>query len=504
MGKSLTDKTISGLNWNFLNNYSNAIVTTVVGIILARLLTPQDFGLIGMVLIFTGLADLFASLGMGQAVIRIKDLSENHIRVATTLTIISSVLIYFIFYFLSPLIADFYRESRLISIIKVLSLLFIIRGLNTVSYGRLQKDLDFKSVMVISIGSTMAYGLTSSMLAFMGFEVWSLVYGKIISASFACILTLKKYPVNLKFLIKKKEFKDMAGFGSGVSLSNILLYGSSNIDYLLIGKFINPYSLGLYTRAFNLMTQSISKVTGGMYNVLFPAFAAAQDDKQKLRTAYLRTVKTVSYFIFPILAIMILNADYVIKGLYGDKWSGAITVFQILAFGGILRATLPYSGAIAHATGRVYAEVTQQLVYFLVLGLSAFFLLRFGIEGVAFAVVIALLWMFIAQSWLAIKIIESSWKDFVKSIKPGIANLAAAVLINLLFLYVINNYFKSLGDEIRLLFAVVLNAAAFLLIIIFMPASLKGDSFEWLVEKYKKYIPNFFIKIYYSFNSESR
>lgn len=504
MSKSLTDKTISGLNWNFLNNYSNAIITTIVGIILARLLTPQDFGLVGMVVVFTGLADLFVSLGMGQSIIRIKNLTENHIRVATTLTIISSLTIYFVFYFLSPIIAGYYDEPRLIEIIKVLAFLFIIRGLNTVSFGQLQKNLDFKTIMVINIGSTAAYGLASCAFAIGGLGVWSLVYGKIISASFACILTLWKYPANLKLLIKKKEFKDLAGFGSGVSLSNILLYGSSNIDFLLIGKFINAYSLGLYTRAFNLMTQSISKVTGGMYNVMFPAFAAAQDDKQKLRTAYLRTIKTVSYFIFPILVIMIVNADYVIKGLYGAKWAGAVPVFQILAFGGILRATLPYSGSIAHAAGRVYTEVFQQLVYFIVLGVSAFFLLKFGITGVAFAVIIALIWMFAAQSWLALKIIESSWRDLFNALIPGLANLSAAVLINIFFVYIMENYLEYTANEIKLIIAIVFNIILFTSMIVFMPISLKGDTFTWLIEKYKKYIPKFFIKFYYSFNPESR
>lgn len=502
MSKSLTDKTLSGLNWNLLNTYSNAVITTIVGVVLARLLTPRDFGLLGMVLIFTGLADLFASLGMGQSIIRIKNITDHHIRTATTITITSSFIIYFIFYFTSPLIADFYSEPRLNSIIKVLSFLFLIRGLNTVSFGQLQKKLDFKYVMIINISSSMIYGLFSSIFALFGFGVWSLVYGKIASASIACILTLKKYPANLKFLISIKEFKELAGFGSGVSLSNILLYGSLNIDYLIIGKFINPYALGLYTRAFNLMTQSISKVTGGIYNVLFPAFAAAQNEKEKLRRAYLRTIQTTSYFVYPILAIMILNADYVIKGLYGLKWAGAVPVFQILAFGGILRTTLPYSGAIAHATGKIYTEVFQQLVYFLLLGGCAFYAIRFGIQGVAFAVVIALIWMFIAQSWLALKIIESSWRDFFKVMFPAFANLIVVVIINLAFIFILESYFRSLINEIKLIIAVVFNVVVFISLILFMPFSIKGDTFDWLIEKYKKYIPVSFINFYFSFNKQ--
>ena len=502
MSQSLTDKTISGLNWSFLGTYGNAIINTIVGIVLARLLTPQDFGLIGMVYIFTGLADLFATLGMGESVIRIKNLNDNYIRVATTLTITASVLIYLVFYFSSPFIAAFYNEPKIIPIIKVLSFLFLIKAVATISYSRLQRNLDFKTIMVLSITNSVTYGITSSVLAIRGFGVWSLVYGNLAASIISAFLTLRKSPPSLKPLLKKNEFKELAGFGSGVTLSNILLYGSSNVDYLIIGKFINPSALGLYTRAFNLMTESISKISGGIYSVLFPAFAAAQNEKQKLRIAYLRTIKTLSYFVFPVLAVMMINADYIIKGLYGVKWAGAVPVFRILAFGGILRATLPYSGAIAHATGRVYAEVFQQLVYFLILGGFALYTIKFGIEGIAFAVVAALVWMFFAQSYLAIKIIDSSWKEFLYSLIPAFANLIVMVCINIILVFLIEKFFFEMKAEIKLIIMLILNAVAFLSVIIFLPFSIKGDAFDWLIEKYKKYIPSIFIKFYLLFNTQ--
>ena len=504
MIKSLTDKTISGLNWNMLNTYANAIITTVVGIILARLLTPQDFGLIGMVIVFTGLAELFASLGMGQSVIRFKNLNDYHIRTATTVTITSSVIIFLIFYFASPLISQFYKEPKLISILRVLSLLFIIRGINTVSYGQLQKDLDFKSIMIINISTSMIYGAVSSFFAILGYGVWSLVYGRLASASLSCILTLRKYPVNLKPMVKKKEFRELVGFGSGVSLSNILFYGSSNIDYLLIGRFITPYALGLYTRAFNLVTQIIDQISGGIYNVLFPAFAAVQDEKKKLRTAYLRTIKTVSYIVFPLLFASVIAGDYVIKGLYGNKWEGAIGSFKILAIAGVLRVSLKYSGAVAHATGRVYAEVFRQMIYFFVLGGSAYYLLRYGIEGVAIAVLIARIWMFLALSHLAIQITESTFKEFLKVFIPAIANSAVMITVNFILIYVMEHLMFIASNEIKLLIIIIINSIVFLLAIVFIPSSIKGDTFDWLIEKYRRYIPTKFLRFYFTFNRHNR
>ena len=418
MGKSLTDKTLSGVNWSFANTYSNAVVTTITGIILARLLMPKDFGLIGMVFIFTGLANLFSTLGMGKSIIRIKNPNEDHIKTATTVTITSSILIFAIFYMFAPAISNFYNEPRLISILRVLAVIFILKGISTVSYAQIMKQLDFKTIMLINISASAIYGLVSATLAIIGWGVWSLVYGMLASQFLSLLLSVYKFPVKLKPSLKKKEFKELAGFGSGISLSNILFYGSSNVDYLIIGKYMTPYALGLYTRAFNLVSNTMNQITGGIYNVLFPAFAAVQDEKERLRKAYLRTVQTVSYILFPILFTLVITGDYVIKGLYGLKWTGAVNSLKILTIAGLFRVSLKYSGAIAHATGRVYAETFRQLIYFLVLGISAFYLIRYGIEGVAWAVVIARIWMFAALSYLAIQIVGSSWKEFLKFIYP--------------------------------------------------------------------------------------
>ncbi|MBK9285108.1 MAG: oligosaccharide flippase family protein [Sphingobacteriaceae bacterium] len=286
-----------------------------------------------------------------------------------------------------------------------------------------------------------------------------------------------------------------------MSISNLIFYASSNIDLLVVGKMLNSYMLGLYTRALNLTKESMTKITGGIYNVLFPAFAAVQDDSDKLKIAYLRTIKTVSYFVFPVLISMIVTAEYVIKGLYGAKWGGAITSFQILGVAGILRATLPYSGAIAQATGRVFIEAFQQLIYFLILGGCAFFAIRFGIEGIAASILIASLWLFAAQSWLALKIIKSNWKEFLGAMIPGFANLILMMAVNLFLFFMLENFFNNLPNEFKLIITVVVNAIIFLAALVFIPASIKGDTFDWLIEKYKKYIPKPFIKFYFSFNT---
>lgn len=501
MSKSLTDKTISGLNWSFVSNNLIAVINIVIGIILARLLLPQDFGLLGMTYIFIGFAELFVTMGMGAAVQRVKNISEDHIRFATTLTIISSAAIYLILWFAAPYIADFYKENRIIPIIRVLSSIFLIQGLITVSYGIIRRELDFKYIMKIDITSNIVgYGLTSSILAFLGYGVWSLVFGRIVSAIISAIIIMIRIPIKLKPLIKKKEFKDLVGFGGGISISNFLFYASSNVDLLIIGKFLNPHMLGLYTRALNLMKESLTKITGGIYNVLFPAFAAVQDNPEKLKIAYYRTIQTVSYFVYPILISMIVAAEFVIKGLFGSKWGGAVTSFQLLGIAGLLRVTLQYSGALAHATGRVYVEAMQQFVYFLLLGGCALYAVKFGIEGVAVSIIVANLWLFIAQSWLSIKIINSNWLEFFKAMIPGFANMGLMLIGNIILFITLSKFLGELRYEFLLLITLCFNALFFISCIVFMPLKIKGDTFDWLVEKYRKYIPSLFLNFYLRFN----
>lgn len=501
MTKSLTDRTLSSLNWNFLNTYSKAFTTVIIGIVLARLLTPNDFGLIGMVVVFTGLADLFATLGLGKAIIKLKNITEYHIGIATTLTICSSIVIYFLFYFLAPHIADFYNEPELIPILRILAILFFLKGLNTVSYSQIMKGLDFKTITIINVLASVIYGVVSITFAIFDYGVWSLVVGKISSQLISVILSIYKYPIKISLKIKSKELKELLSFGGGVSLSSVFFYGTSNIDFLIIGKFLNPISLGLYTRAFNFVTQTMGQITTGASNVLFPAFAAVQDDKEKLGRAYFRTIGTVLYILLPILFSLVVVSDYVILGLYGDKWVGAIDSLKILLVAGAFRVTLQFSGAIAHATGNVYSEAFRQLIYFLVLAVGAYFLIDYGIEGIAIAVLLSRLWMFIALSQLALRIINSSWIDLVKAHIPALANSLSMVILNLLLVFIFEKWLPIIPNEIILLLIGLFNIPFFLGTIIFMPKSIKGDTFEWIMVKYKKMIPNQFIKFYLKFNS---
>ncbi|MBK7978533.1 MAG: lipopolysaccharide biosynthesis protein [Ignavibacteriae bacterium] len=501
MQKSLTDRTLTGINWNVLKIYGKAGINIIVGVILARLLPPSDFGLVGMTVIFTGLADLFSTLGMGSSVIKLKFLSDTHIYIATLTTTLLGIIIFFIFYLLSPIIANFYNEPRLLSILRILSLVFILKGMSTVSYSLIMREMDFKSILKIELVSFIfGYSLITIVLALSGFGVWSLVIGRIASVVVSNIQTQIRKPIQLKLVFSKKEFNELFAFGSGVSISKLLNYIASNIDYLIIGKFLNSFQLGLYQRSYNLMTLPISQMSGSIYSVLFPAFSAVQDDVQKLRTAYLRTIKTVVFILYPLLTMFYIGGEYIILGLYGQKWHGAINAFKILTLSGFFSSTLSYSGAIAHATGKVFNEVFQQFVYVTVLSIGVFYGIKYNIEGAAIAVVVALIILFILQSQLAIKIAKIPFKEFLLSFFPGIFVSAVVFASNNLLIYLFDSTMRELPYPIKLILLVGVTLTTIIICILFMPKSIKGDVVDWLISKYNNKIPRQFKDLYYKYN----
>ena len=509
MAKSLTDKTLTGINWNMAKTYGKTMLNIVVGIVLSRLIPPKEFGLLGMTVIFTGLADLFSTLGMGASIVKLKELGNDHIRIATSTTIVLGFLFFAVFWSFAPWIAGFYNKlsvydtEKLISIFKVLSILFIIKGLTATSYSLIIRRIDFKSILHIELTSfVLGYSLVSILFAAFGFGVWSLVYGRLAASVISSAITLYKVPPTFKFLFKKKEFMELFTFGSGVSISKLVNYAGDNMDYLIIGKFLPAVKLGLYRKAYNQMTLPITQVSSSIFNVLFPAFSKVQDEKEKLRTAYLRTVKTVAFLLFPVLAAMLISGEYIIIGLFGPNWAGAVNVFKILVIAGFFRVTLSYSGAVALATGRIYTEVAQQTVYVLLLTGGAFLGVKYGIEGVGLAVVIALAWLFIAQSYLAIKIIESNWINFLKSLVPGLGNAAFMILVNIAAIYFIELLVSTLPMPVKLIIIIFICAVTFLAAILFMPSFIKNDAFSWLLEKYDKRIPKKFQNIYFKFNAK--
>jgi len=320
MNKNIYTSTIIGINWNLIRVVVLTILRFIASVVLARLIVPADFGIFVIALIVTGFIGLFSTIGLGSSIIQKKLLDERHIRISFTLSIIFGILIYVIIWFLAPFIAIFFKETRLVLILRIISVIVPMNSIATTGMSMPLREMKFKSLFFIDATSYfVGYLLIGIILALSGFKVWSLVIGIAAEQFINLVLVLFITKIPKKFLIKIKESKELLGFGSGIGLINIFTFFANNIDNIVIGRFLSSGQVGLYNRAFQLMKLPFTGVSEPVSNVLFPSYSGLQDDIKNIEKAFLRSINAVALISFPILISMALLSKYIILGLYGSN-----------------------------------------------------------------------------------------------------------------------------------------------------------------------------------------
>jgi len=236
---------------------------------------------------------------------------------------------------------------------------------------------------------------------------------------FSCILLLYITRPPLKPSLKRKELFDLIGFGSGISFISIINYAAVNVDYFIIGKFLSTTALGLYTRAYRLMNLP-RQLSTTLTSVLFPAYSEIQEESGRIAAAYFKAVNAIAIITFPIFVGMAICSEYIVVGLYGSNWVGAVTVLRIMCFAGILRSIFHLTGSVVQASGKIYSEAKRQFVYLILLVIGCLIGVRYGIEGIGFAIIFGSLWMYLSMAQLVLSILDSSWKTFLKAQLPGL------------------------------------------------------------------------------------
>lgn len=441
--ENLKDKAVGSTAWGFLDKGSNVLVSFIIGIVLARLLPPSDFGLIGLAMIVIGLGQIFVKLGMGPALIQKKDITERHVRVVFTTSIIAGVILSIIVFLSAPLTAFIFDNQKIIPIVKALSIIFVIAGLQIPSSALLNKKLDFRHIFYVSLVKSILYGFVSITLALVGFGVWSLVIGNIFQRIVSLLGNYWYVRHSLKPLFAKKEFYDLIHFGTGETLSGIFSYFALKGDYFVIGKLLGESALGLYTKAYNLMQAPTTQFVSVLTNVLFPTAAKLQADSERLQRAFLKSMSSISFFALPLCTLLALVAPELIVGLYGENWQGAIVPLQILGGFGIFRAMYNASSSFLKAKGLVFQIFWAQVIYGIVV-LTTVWLAStaIGLLGAAWAVGLAIFIMWCIMMELNVRSMGLSRLDIAYTLKPGVI-LALVLLFSILSLrisFILNDF----------------------------------------------------------------
>lgn len=333
---SLKQKTVNGIFWSFVDTIAGQGVTFIVGLILARLLSPYDFGLIGMLGIFMAISETFVYSGLGNALIRKKECTQNDYSTVFIFNLIVGILFYLILFFTAHPISIFFNEPELKPILQILGLVLIIDATSLIHKTILTKRIDFKLQAKVSIIASSVSGVIAIAMAYYGFGVWALVAQRLIRQTLYSLLfwILNKWRPLMLFC--KQSFNELFGFGSKLLISALINNIYLNIYQVIIGKYFSTHQLGYYTRANefnNLPSQNICTVIS---RVTYPVLAAQQDDIPRLRENYKKLIRMTTFVSFILMLGMAAIAEPLILTLIGSKWQQSIIYLQILCFSGML------------------------------------------------------------------------------------------------------------------------------------------------------------------------
>ena len=435
---SLTKRTLIGGSWQFSLIAFRTIAQLLVIAILARLLTPGDFGVVAIANLVIGFIASFTQIGLGQALVQRKDLTQRHIRVGFTIAIVSAVLLATLLIIIAPLFSQFFRNQSLTPILRVFSLVFLLTNIGAVAEYLLIRDLAFDRIFRATVLTyTFGYALVGISMALMDYGAWSLVGATLATELVKSIALIRLRPHPKKPLLAKKEAQELIYFGGGITLANLATYLSNTGDYFVIGRWLGPSALGIYQQAFNVMLLPAKYLGDVLDQVLFASASRVQDKAQSLTDGYRQAIRIINLALMPISVIIIVLAPEIVLIMFGSQWTGAIVPLQILSIGIAFRTISRISGAFVHAKGAVYSSASRTYLYALAVIIGSVVGLRWGVVGVATAVTIAVFANYFLILELGLRLMAISWQEHLKDLFPGfllgiIALIPAIVSANIL------------------------------------------------------------------------
>jgi PST family polysaccharide transporter len=429
---NLKKKVIHGLTWSFISQIGAAGSQFIITVILARLLSPSDFGLLGMATVVTGFVKIFNNMGISGALIQKQDTDENHLSSAFWLNIVVGVILTLLMMAVSPFIAWFYNKPQLEPIIMIISLNYFLASFTIIQETIITKDMDFKRLAARDIIAVIGGGLVGIILAYCGFGVWSLVYQSISSTLINAVLLWTVSPWRPKFIFSKQAIRDIFKFSVNLTGFNIVNYFSGNVDYLLIGKFLGAEALGFYTLAYKLVMVPQQNISAAISRVMFPAYSKIQHDLIKLGYIYLKTVKAISLVAFPIMFILFVVAPEFIILTFGSQWEPSVIIIRILCIYGAMKSVGALSGTIYQSLNETRAQFRLQLAATLIVTVAVIAGLNFGIKGVALFYTMQYLVWFNINYFVSLKLLNLKLKNLYANLKT--AFIVNTILILILFL----------------------------------------------------------------------
>ncbi len=453
INKSLTRSVFSGFLWLAGASGVQIMLKIIVLGVLARLLSPHEFGVMGIALTVVEFSKLFAHMGVGPALIQKSEIGDDHLKTGLGMSLILGVFFVLLINIMATPLAVFFKMPELTDVLRVVSLVFLVDSFTVVGQALVMRNMKYRLTALIEVGSyTIAYGLIGVALAYAGWGVWALVFANLAQGVLVCVFlmavqTFPKIPE-----LRMTVFKDLFYYGGGMTLARIGNFVATQGDNLVVGKVLGASSLGLYGRAYQFMVMPASLIGNAMDKALFPAMSKVQNEKDRLSVAYLSGVSAIALLAIPISIATFFLAPEIVETILGNGWENVVLPLQILASSLLFRMSYKMSDSLARATGAVYRRAWRQMLYAALVLSGAWIGALYGIAGVAIGVAVALTINFVLMAHLSLNITGLTWEAFAKAHLHGVLSGA----LTLATVYFVKNLATRITDSAPFILAITM------------------------------------------------
>jgi PST family polysaccharide transporter len=422
----------------YLSLVFQAVVKFSVVVVLTRLLSPADFGLLGVALIFTSIAERFGTVGVGPSVVQREVLTADERRTGQVLSICSGCGVAVTLWVAAPLAALYFRQEHVTPVLQALALGFCLDGFAVIAEALMQRQLLFRRLMVIeNVAYTVSHAVVGIALAYAGCGVWALVSANLslrlirVVGLYVCSPRSQGGSESERGVFRFASARSLLHQGVGFSLGRILNFVSLQGDNFVVGRILGLELLGMYSRAYQLMALPAMYVGQVFDRILFPALAQQQSDRARVERSFLASLEIVTIVSLPTAVGMFVAADDIVLALFGERWREVVPVLSVLSLGVFFRTAYKCADTLVKSLGAVYQHALRQMIYTsMVLAGSYLGAIHSGLVGVAWAVVAAVATHYFVISHLAVHMLRITWMEIVRAHLPG-AWLAAWVAATL-------------------------------------------------------------------------
>lgn len=441
---SLKSDALGAVSWHFGGQIAKQFSSFVIGIILARLLSPSDFGVIALASVFISVTYAFVDSGFASALIQKKNCTEDDYSTVFFFNLIISIFFYLIIFLFSGTIASYFNNDKLINVIRVLGVLIMLYAFSSIQVAILKKELNFKMQANVIIFASVVSGGTGVGFAYAGFGVWSLVIQSILNQLILVVIYWMKSKWKPKFVFSIDSLKSLFAFGSKLLVTGIIYQIYNNFSSVIIAKFYSMADLGFYNRAVRFQQLASNQIVGTVSEVTFPLFANIQDDTEKLLKGIRLSIRATFYISTPLSLGMLILSNHIILGLIGEKWDGSIEYLRLLSIYAIFYPLAPILTNAIMAIGRsdvfMKLEIFRRVLDISVLLVGAFI----GIKEMISTMILVIFISSTVAYFIVNKLICYKLSDFLNDFKNVIITSLAVSLVNLGCLFLLPSTIPSL------------------------------------------------------------